>query len=181
MSAGKATGSWEPTEITSDHVKFVRPYLKNNLPNLFPEFVSGGWDIACAKIQIVSGYNLLLDIKSEATAFLVQIHLHVDVTKKISFRSFAKPDDAPAVPNGYEWHDPAEFKDLTHAEGLIREKGNIQIEPSGKVLVYRTIFENDLDKTHIIFRDGMASLFSAVYAKNPKNHEEQLVSVHAIN
>lgn len=157
----------------------MRPYLKNNLPYLFPEFESGGFDIACAKIQIVYGYQLLLDIKSESTPFVVQLMIHVDVTKKISIRNIT--DDAQPIPQGWEWHEASEFKDLVHAEGLIRAKANTPIEPNGKVLVYRTINENDLDKTHIIFRYGLATLFSAVYSKNPKNNEEEMISFHPIN
>lgn len=183
MSAGKGTGSWETADINSDHVKFVRPYLKTNLPNLFPEFESGGYDIVSAKIQIVSGYQLLLDIKSEKSSFIIQVLLHVNVTKKISFRSFEVPDGAEPVPNGYEWQDHTKFTpaDLSHAIGLIQAKSNIPIEPSGKVLVYRTIVENGLNKTHIIFRDGMASLFSAVLTKNPANNKEEMESFHRIN
>lgn len=182
MSAGKV-GGWETTDVGSDHVKFVRPYLKRNLPNLFPEFVNGGFDIVAAKIQIVSGYKLLLDIKNEKSSFLVQLLLHVDVTKKISLREITKPDDAEAVPNGYEWQDASKFTpaDLAHAEGILRKNIEYQIEPDGKVLVYRTIIENNLNKTHIIFRDGIATLFSAVISKNPVNNEENMVSIYQIS
>lgn len=182
ISIGDVEGGWISVPVDSENVKAVKPYLDRNIPHLFPEFENGQYVIEDAKQQIVAGINLQLTIKSPSSTFAFVITLYVNLQKQIEIKEINKPFGAKPMPGAYMWQNPSHFtsSDLYHAVQLIQSKIDMLIQKSGNVLVYRTKVVNGLN-THIIFRDSMNTVCSAVFFKNTENNTEQFISAHQIN
>ncbi|KAK8900615.1 hypothetical protein M9Y10_002944 [Tritrichomonas musculus] len=179
--SGNLEGGWQIIAVDSDQVKHVKGYLDRNLPHLFPEIANGEYVIASAKMQIVAGMKLKLNIKATSSPLLFQLTLYINPQQKITLEEITRPIGSRPILGGYTWQNPSHFtaKDLSNVVQLIQRKLNLLLQREGEVLVYRTKVEKGL-KTHVIFRDSKQNVVSAVTLRSPNGKSEELVSANQI-
>lgn len=181
ISAEMIDGGWVNIPIDSEKVQHVKPYLDSNIPHLFPELENGGYSIISAKSQIVAGVNLKLTIKASSSPLSFELTLYINLEDKISITDIKKSIDAKPIIGGYMWQNPSHFTpdDLSHAVKLIRSHIDLLIKDEGTIIVYRTKIQKGLT-THIIFRDSMNTICSAVFYIDTDTKEEKFISAFNI-
>lgn len=181
LSEDNIVGGWQTIPVDHERVQNVKQYLDRNMPHLFPEIANGGYVVASAKMQIVSGYNLKLSIKANSSPLMFELSLYINVQNKVALQGITRPVGSKPILGGYSWQNPSHFtaQDLAHTVSLIQRKVNLLLKSQGEVMVYRTKVEKGL-KTHVVFRDTNKNIFSAVTIKDPNSNSEDLVMANQI-
>lgn len=175
-------GEWSQIPVDHEIVKSVKSYLDTNIPHLFPEYEKAQYNIESAKLQsVANGDNLELTIISSSTPLVFVISLYIGKDKTIQLNDISKPAGSKPILGGFMWQNAAHFtpSDLTDAVKLIQRHVNLLIQSEGKVLVYRTKNEKGL-KTHLIFKDNLNNVCSAVFFNNVANFSEEFISAYLI-
>lgn len=161
-------GGWESISVHSKEVNSVRSYLQKNIPILFPELENYEYLIESAKLQIVAGMNLQLNIQIMKPQFSFIITLYINPQKQITILDISPVNTARPILGEYVWHK---------VTNEINE--NLLKFVQGKIIVYRTKIERGV-KIHVIFRDENQDIYSAVFARNHKTQKDELVFIYKI-
>jgi hypothetical protein len=164
-------GSYRVIAVTSDQVVGQLPFLTRVTPLLFPD-AKGEPVVDAAEIQVVSGYNLRLQLSiPRGISTTIVLWVRGTVTK---ITRVGPGRNTEVIPNGYQWA----LASATTAAGLSEISIALRDQKGftgtiAEILATRTQVVSG-QNLHIIFRDETDTLYSAVIYTPPTSTRKQV-------